>query len=95
VSFELPNSGIDGCTFCAIIAADKEVVWESHPTGDSRVSCFHNRLKWERVMLLIVPTQHLTQQELWSSDVMIDAAGIALEMGDKLCGDEGYHLGFT
>ena len=90
MSFELTDPGIADCTFCAILAGDKEALWESRPTGDSRVGCFHNRLKWARVMLLIVPTQHLTQQELWSSDVLIDAARLALEMGDKHCGDEGY-----
>jgi len=90
VNFELPVSGIDGCTFCSIIEGDIEAKWESRPTGDSHVSCFHNRLKWERVMLLIVPTQHHTQQDLWSSDVLIDAARLALEMGDKHGGDEGY-----
>jgi histidine triad (HIT) family protein len=90
VSFELPVTGIDGCTFCSIIEGGTEAKWESRPTGDSLVSCFHNRLKWARVMLLIVPTQHLTQHELWSSDVLIDAARLALEMGDKHCGEEGY-----
>ena len=41
-------------------------------------------------MLLIVPMQHLTQHDLWTSDVLIDAARLTLEMGDKHCGDEGY-----
>jgi len=90
VSFELPNQGIDGCTFCSIIAGDTEANWESRPTDDSRVVCFHNQLKWTRVMLLIVPMQHLTQEELWSSDVLIDATRLAIETGDKHCGDEGY-----
>jgi hypothetical protein len=41
-------------------------------------------------MLLIVPTDHMTQKELWSSEVLKDAAQLAVEMGDKHCGDEGY-----
>jgi diadenosine tetraphosphate (Ap4A) HIT family hydrolase len=90
VSFELPNQSIEDCTFCSIISGSTEANWESRPTDDARVVCFHNRLKWERVMLLIVPTQHLTQQELWSSDVLIDATGLAIETGDKHCGNEGY-----
>ena len=90
MSFELQDPGITDCTFCLIMAGDKEALWESHPTGDPRVGCFHNRLKWARVMLLIVPKQHFTQQQLWSSDVLIDAARLAVEMGEKHCGAEGY-----
>jgi len=90
VSFELQDPGIADCTFCSIMAGDKEALWESRPTGDPRVGCFHNRLKWARVMLLIVPTQHFTQQQLWSSDVLIHATRLAIEMGDKHCGAEGY-----
>ena len=41
-------------------------------------------------MLLIVPTDHLTQKELWSSEVLKYAASMAVEMGDNHCGDEGY-----
>ena len=41
-------------------------------------------------MLLIVPTVHMTQKELWSTEVLKDAAQMAVEMGDKHCGDEGY-----
>ena len=90
MSFELQDPGIADCTFCSIMAGDKEALWESRPTGDPRVGCFHNRLKWARVMLLIVPTQHFTQQQLWSSDVLIHATRLAIEMGDKHCGAEGY-----
>jgi len=43
-------------------------------------------------MLLVTPTVHLTQSELWSSDVLTDAARLAVDMGDKHCGDEGYRL---
>ncbi len=78
------------CVFCKIVDGDTEAKWEARPTGDSRIACFHNRLKWARVMLLIVPTEHISQQELWSSDVLIDAARLTVEMGDKHCGDEGY-----
>lgn len=90
MSFELPNQDIKNCTFCSIIAGDTEANWESHPTDDSRVVCFQNRLNWARIMLLIIPKHHLTQQELWSSDVLIDATHLAVKTGDKHCNEEGY-----
>ncbi len=63
-------------------------------TSESRttVVCFHNQLKWARVMLLIVPVQHMTQKEFWTSPVLTDAASLAVEMGDKHCGADGYRV---
>jgi len=90
VTYELLDDFGDDCVFCSIVIGDTEASWEARPSGDARVVCFHNRLKWARVMLLIVPTAHLTQQELWSSDVLTDAAELAVEMGDKHCADEGF-----
>jgi diadenosine tetraphosphate (Ap4A) HIT family hydrolase len=90
VSFELPDAGIENCTFCSIIGTDIEANWEADPTGDSRVACFHNQLKWARVMLLVVPVEHLTQSEFWSSDTLVEAGKFAVDMGDKHCADEGY-----
>ncbi|MBT4124814.1 MAG: HIT domain-containing protein [Chloroflexi bacterium] len=90
MSYELPDAGFEDCIFCSIVTGDAEASWESRPTGDSNVACFHNRLKWARVMLLIVPTKHLSQNDLWESDVLADAARLTVEMGDKHCGDEGY-----
>jgi diadenosine tetraphosphate (Ap4A) HIT family hydrolase len=90
VSYELPDSGFEDCIFCKIVSGDAEASWESRPTGDSRVVCFHNRLKWARVMLLIIPATHMSQTELWESDVLADAARLTVEMGDKHSGDEGY-----
>lgn len=90
MSYELPDSGMADCIFCKIVSGDAEASWESRPTGDSSVVCFHNRLKWARVMLLIIPAQHLSQRELWESEILADAARLTVEMGDKHCGDEGY-----
>ena len=95
MTLELPESG--DCIFCAIVSGKAEVRWEARPDGGaggdgSRVACFHNQLKWARVMLLIVPVRHMTQWEFWSSDVLVDAAVLAVEMGDKHCGDDGYRV---
>ena len=93
MTFELPESG--DCVFCAIVAGNTGARWEVHPdasTPDATVACFHNQLKWARVMLLIVPTQHMTQKEFWSSHVFVDAASLAVKMGDTHCGGDGYRV---
>lgn len=90
MSLELPDTG--SCVFCSIVAGDTEAIWEARPVENARVACFQNQLKWARVMLLIVPTEHLTQTQLWSSEVLIEAAKLAVEMGEKYCGDEGFRL---
>ena len=92
MSFDFADAGIDNCVFCSIVAGESEAKWVVTPSGVSNVACFHNQLKWARVMLLIVTSQHMTQGELWSSDVLIDAAKLAVEMGDEYCGEEGYRL---
>ncbi|MDA1278967.1 MAG: HIT family protein [Chloroflexi bacterium] len=100
MTFELPDT--DDCVFCSIVAGDAEAKWEVHPglggpravgsSHDPGVVCFHNQLRWARIMLLVVPTAHMTQMELWSSTVLSDAAKLAVEMGDKYCADDGYRV---
>jgi len=93
VTFELSESG--DCVFCAIVAGDTNARWEVRPDASApgaTVACFHNQLKWARVMLLIVPTRHMTQKEFWSSHVLVDAASLAVKMGDKHCKDDGYRV---
>jgi diadenosine tetraphosphate (Ap4A) HIT family hydrolase len=94
VTLELPDSA--DCVFCAIVAGNSEARWEVRPDAggpdDAAIACFHNQLKWERVMLLIVPTRHMTQKEFWSSSVLVDAASLAVKMGDKHCGSDGYRV---
>ena len=93
MTLELPESG--DCVFCAIVAGNTEAHWEARPDAgatDATVVCFHNQLKWERVMLLIVPTQHMTQKTFWSSHLLVDAATLAVEMGDKHCAGDGFRV---
>jgi len=97
VSFELSsdvanNVGADNCVFCSIVSGDAEARWEALPSNDSRVGCFHNLLKWVRVLLLVIPTQHMTQRELWTSDVLSEAAEMAVYIGDQHCGSEGNRI---
>lgn len=92
MSFDFADGGSDDCVFCSIVAGDSEAKWEVSPSNRSKVACFHNRLKWVRVMLLIVPSEHMTQREFWTSNSLRDAAEMAVEMGDIHCGSEGYRV---
>ena len=80
------------CVFCQIISGDSFAKWEKHPTNQANAVCFHNRLKWAKVMLLVVPVKHMTQGELWSSTTLIECARLAVEMGDKHCSQYGYRV---
>lgn len=55
------------------------------------VVAFHNRLDWARVMLLVVPVEHMTQAELWTGPVLEQAASFAVRLGEKLV-PEGFRL---
>jgi len=92
VSFDFADAGSDGCVFCSIVAGESEAKWEVSPGSGSKVACFHNRLKWVRLMLLIVPIEHMTQREFWTSDALTEAAEMAVEMGDAHCSSDGYRV---
>jgi diadenosine tetraphosphate (Ap4A) HIT family hydrolase len=77
-------------TFSRIIAGELPAQWESNDPA-LPVVCFRNRLKWERVMLLVVPRDYMTQEELWTGDVLVDALRLAVEMGEKHC-PEGFRV---
>ena len=77
-------------TFSQLIAGKLPAKWvDNEPT--SPVVCFHNRLKWARVMLLVVPRGYMTQQELWQGDVLHDALQLAVQVGEKHC-PEGFRI---
>ena len=77
---------IQSCTFCRIVARDEpaEILFE-----DDDVLVFRNRLRWVPVMLLVVPKQHLSQEELWQS--MGRAGEVAVQVGREHC-PNGYRL---
>ena len=82
----------NSCVFCQIINGDSFARWEKHATNQTDAVCFHNRLKWAKVMLLVVPAKHMTQGELWSSSTLMECAKLAVEMGDKHCSQYGYRV---
>lgn len=77
-------------TFSKIISGDLPAKWVSNEP-DSPVVCFHNRLKWERVMLLVVPRTYIKQEEMWLDDVLQDALRLAVQVGEEHC-PEGFRV---
>ncbi len=76
--------------FSRIIAGELPAKWVANDP-DSPVVCFHNKLRWERVMLLVVPRQYMTQEEMWRDDVLQDALRMAVDVGEKHC-SEGFRV---
>lgn len=76
------------CVFCEIVARREpaDIQYE-----DDDVIVFRNRLNWVPVMLLAVPKQHLSQGELWTSDVMSKVSRVAAEVGAVHC-PNGFRL---
>jgi histidine triad (HIT) family protein len=74
------------CVFCEIIAGREpaDVLYR-----DEDVIVFRNLLRWVPVMLLVAPTRHLRQHELWRA--MGPAAAVAVEMGERHC-PNGFRL---
>ncbi|MGB2694440.1 MAG: HIT domain-containing protein [Dehalococcoidia bacterium] len=74
------------CTFCRIVSREEpaDILFE-----DDDVLVFRNRLHWVPVMLLVVPKEHVSQEELWLN--MSRVGAVALEMGVKHC-PNGFRL---
>ena len=68
------------CVFCEIIAgrSPATVYYD-----DDKVIVIKNRLTWVPVMLLVMPKKHLSQIEMWCSNLMPKLGNIAVEMGCK------------
>lgn len=85
------------CIFCQIADGTSPARQEHLIDDDGRLLsggnliAFHNRLDWARVMLLIIPRDHITQAEYWTTDLLPEAAELATALGDKQC-PEGYRL---
>ena len=68
------------CVFCEIVARREpaEILYESES-----VIVIRNRLRWVPVMLLSMPKEHRTQQELWGD--MGEVGEAAVRMGAEHC----------
>ena len=79
----------DYCTFCEIVAGrlPSRIVHE-----ETDILVFKNRLDWYPTQLLIVPKDHMTQDDLWASGEMLGRMGeLAVKLGSESCPD-GYRI---
>ena len=66
------------CVFCEIVAG-------SSPAKiryiDEEVICIVNRLTWVPLMLLVMPRKHMSQIQMWSSNLLTRMGDLAVDMG--------------
>ena len=67
-----------GCVFCEI-AAYREPARYRYVDDD--IIVIVNRLTWVPMMLLVMPKEHLSQVQMWSSPLMQKLGDVAVEMG--------------
>jgi len=69
---------VPNCVFCEIIAG-------TSPSKirylDEDLIVIVNRLTWVPVMLLVMPKEHMSQLEMWSSGLMTRMGRVATDMG--------------
>jgi len=70
------------CVFCEIIAG-REPARVRYVDED--IIVIVNRLTWVPVMLLVIPKQHLSQIQMWSSGLMEQLGNVAVNMGAMYC----------
>ena len=71
------------CTFCEIVAGRlPSRTWYE----DDDLIVFDNQLRWDPVMMLLVPKRHVTQAALWSSGPLLSKLGsLAVGLGQQHC----------
>jgi len=78
-----PQMAVGGvCEFCRIVAneAPSRVAYQ-----DDDVMVIYNMLQWVPVMLLVIPKKHMTQKEMWHSQIIGRLAEAAVRMGTEHC----------
>ncbi len=70
------------CVFCEIVAGKSPAHFYYQ---DDRLIVIQNLLTWVPVMLLVIPRQHMTQDELWRSELMPHLAAVGVRMGQQHC----------
>jgi histidine triad (HIT) family protein len=77
------------CVFCDIVS-EKEPATYIHREKEFLV--FENNLHWFPTQLLLVPTVHMTQNELWDNEYLImKISKYANNLGKKRC-PNGYRI---
>ena len=93
--------GSDPCAFCRIVSGQQPA--NIRYDGED-ILVFDNQLDWAPVMLLLIPKQHMTQRELWTSadltsnrasstesGIFARLSALAVEMGERYC-PNGFRL---
>lgn len=79
----------DYCEFCEIINGNLP---SSIRYQDEDVLVFQNKLNWVPVMLLAVPREHMSQQELWLDAALISKIGaLSVNLGN-IHSPDGFRL---
>ncbi len=77
------------CTFCEIVAGRLPSQKIHQEDG---ILVFRNRLDWFPLQILIVPTDHMTQEALWTSgDLFARMGKLAVDLGSQSC-PNGYRI---
>ena len=70
------------CIFCKIVAYQEPARFRYI---DDDIVVIVNRLTWVPVMLLVMPKEHLSQVQLWSSPILNRLGDVAVQMGCDFC----------
>ena len=76
------------CDFCGIVSGrmERRIRYE-----DDELLVFKNMLTWVPVMFLVVPKEHMTQDQFWTSDLFTRASTIAVRIA-KQDSPEGFRF---
>lgn len=84
----------DGCVFCKISSGDEHAKYLAPGGIESEIRsemdadgplAFRNRLTWLRMMALVIPSGHPSQEQLWGDrELYIPLIPYALELGREL-----------
>ncbi len=75
-------TSVPDCVFCDIVAGRSPARVRY---VDEDMIVIVNRLTWVPVMLLVMPKQHLTQMQMWSSGIMQRLGTTAVNLGAMYC----------
>ena len=66
------------CVFCRISAGQEPAKYRYL---DDELMVIVNKLTWVPLMLLVMPKEHLSQVQMWSSDLLSRLGNVAVDMG--------------
>ena len=79
---------VPGCVFCEIIAG-RSPANVRYEVDD--IIVIDNVLRWTPIMLLVMPKSHMSQDQLWSSEILAGLGRAAVDVGTQFC-PRGYRI---